>query len=80
MFSENVEPIPEIQREELRAKLSELKALQEQHRIRGVSFAVLDGEVTTEDSLDYVLDVVKKSVEMIAREEDVLDPGYCPPK
>ncbi len=63
-------------------KLRQIAKLEKANGVRGVHFAVnvKDGEtVTLDESVDYVIAVIKNSVKL-AKRTDLVKPGYCPPE
>lgn len=55
-------------------KLARISALEKQHRLLGVSFAVREGStVLTEDSADYVIRVIETAVQDIDELDIVLN-------
>ncbi len=61
-------------------KLKQIARLEKTHGVRGVNFAVKEGEtVTLDESVDYVIDVIKNSAKLAGR-TDLVKPGYCPPE
>jgi hypothetical protein len=50
----------------LKKKLKELAELEREHKVTGVSFAIKKGyTVTTEESVDHAIDIIKKGSELI---------------
>jgi len=81
MFLHEPDPMAPEQEVALREKLAELRTLQAQYRITGISFAVREGEtITTEASVDYVLEVIRQTADLLARTDKIPNLGYCPPK
>ena len=61
-----------IMDDSLRAKLEELQALEKEHNVKGVSFTLKKGaELTTEESIDFVMDLIKRSAELLDNKDNL---------